>query len=119
MKSMFPLTLAAVVSAMLMTSSPARATSTDSRIESSAAKSYVVMLEGEAGSLAERKLTTAYAQDIDNVVLVQNNIKVAQTPVSPAATVGEMIDDASITAEVKSSLLSHYSTSAVHVAVSM
>ena len=40
MKSMFPLTLAAVVSTLLITSSPARAASTDSRIEASAKKSY-------------------------------------------------------------------------------
>ena len=40
MKSMFSLTLAAVVSTMLITSAPLRAADTDSRIESSAAKSY-------------------------------------------------------------------------------
>ena len=40
-KTMFPLTLAAVVSAMLITSAPLRAADTDSRIESSAANSYV------------------------------------------------------------------------------
>src|SRR5271168_2682804 len=39
-KTMFPLTLAAVVSTMIITSSPVRAADTDSRIESSAAKSY-------------------------------------------------------------------------------
>src|SRR5271170_3378264 len=41
MKTMFPLTLAAVVSTMLITSVPLRAADTDSRIESSAANSYV------------------------------------------------------------------------------
>src|ERR1700733_12697879 len=41
MKSVFSLTLATVVGTMLMTSSTARAADTDSRIESSAAKSYV------------------------------------------------------------------------------
>ena len=41
MKAIFPLTLAAVVSTLLITSSPLRAAGTDSRIESSAAKSYV------------------------------------------------------------------------------
>lgn len=42
MKPMFPLTLAAVVaSTLLITSTPLRAASTDDRIESSAAKSYV------------------------------------------------------------------------------
>jgi osmotically-inducible protein OsmY len=41
MKKMFPLTLAAVVSTMLITSAPLRASDTDTRIESSAANSYV------------------------------------------------------------------------------
>ena len=41
MKTTFPLALAAVVSTILITSSPLRAADTDSRIESSAAKSYV------------------------------------------------------------------------------
>jgi osmotically-inducible protein OsmY len=41
MKTMFPLTLAAVVSTMLINSAPLRAADTDSRIESSAANSYV------------------------------------------------------------------------------
>jgi hyperosmotically inducible protein len=34
------------------------------------------------------------------------------------ATIGDKIDDASITAQVKSSLLSHHSTSAMHTGVS-
>ena len=41
-----------------------------------------------------------------------------QTPAAPDATIGDKIDDASITAEVKSSLLSHRSTSALHTTVS-
>jgi osmotically-inducible protein OsmY len=39
-------------------------------------------------------------------------------PAPPDATVGDKIDDASITAEVKSSLMSHHSTSALHTTVS-
>jgi osmotically-inducible protein OsmY len=42
---------------------------------------------------------------------------VATTPGSVAPTVGEKIDDASITAQVKSSLLAHRSTSAIHTGV--
>jgi len=210
-KALFPLTLAAVVSSMLITSSPARAASTDDRIESSAAKSYtfktylkddsikveskdgvvtltgtvadashksmaentvaslpgvtsvvdqlningeqpaehsdawittkvktallfhrnvsatgttvytkdgVVTLQGVADSLAQKELTTEYAKDIDNVKSVQNNMTVAKTPAAPDATVGDKIDDASITAQVKSSLLSHSSTSAIHTGIS-
>ena len=210
MKAIFPLTLAAAVSAMLMTSSPLRAADTDSRIESSAAKSYafktylkndsiktvsqdgvvtltgtvaeeshkslaentvaslpgvksvdnqlkvsgeqpaehsdawittkvktallfhrhvsatgttvytkdgVVTLQGEASSLAQKELTTEYARDIDNVKEVKNEMTIATTPATPKETMGDKIDDASITAQVKSSLLSHHSTSAMHTGV--
>ncbi len=210
-KTMFPLTLAAVVSTMLITSTPVRAADTDSRIESSAAKSYtfkttlkddsikvnakdgvvtltgtvaeasdkslaedtvaslpsvksvdnqlvvsgeqpaehsdawittkvktallfhrnvsatgttvytkdgVVTLQGEAKSLAQKELTTEYAKDIDNVKEVKNEMTIAMSPAAPDATNGDKIDDASITAQVKSSLMSHRSTSALHTGVS-
>jgi osmotically-inducible protein OsmY len=211
MKTMFPVTLAAVVSTMLITSAPLHAADTDSRIESSAAKSYVfkttlkddsikteskdgvvtltgtvteashkslaedtvaslpgvkkvdnqlvisgdqpeehsdawittkvkttllfhrnvsatgttvytkdgvVTLQGEASSMAQKELTTEYAKDIDNVKDVNNEMTIAKTPAAPDATIGDKIDDASITAEIKSSLLSHHSTSAIHTTVS-
>jgi osmotically-inducible protein OsmY len=214
MKSKFPLTLAAVVSTLVITSSPLRAADTDSRIESSAAKSYVfkttlkddsiktksadgivtltgtvadashkalaedtvaslpgvksvnnellvngeqpaehsdawinvkvksallfhrnvsatgttiyvkdgvVTLQGVASSMAQKELTTEYAKDVDNVKEVKNEMTVATSPTAPTApdaTIGDKIDDASITAEVKSALLSHHSTSALHTTVS-
>jgi len=211
MKIMFPLTLAAVVSTMLITTAPVRASDTDDRIESAAAKSYtfktylkddsikteskdgvvtltgtvaddshksmaedtvaslpgvrsvdnqlvvsgdqpaehsdawittkvktallfhrnvsatgttvytldgVVTLQGEANSEAQKELTTEYAKDVDNVKSVDNQMTVAKMPAAPDATVGDKIDDASITAEIKSSLLSHHSTSALHTTVS-
>ena len=211
MKSILPLTLAAVVSTLLISTAPLSAASTDSRIESSAAKSYtfkttlkedsiktvskdgvvtltgtvaedshkslaentvaslpgvksvnnqlvvsgeqpaehsdgwitakvktallfhrhvsasgttvytkdgVVTLQGEAKSLAQKELTTEYAKDIDNVKEVKNNMTIAATPATAEATVGDKIDDASITAQVKSALLSHRSTSAIHTGVS-
>jgi osmotically-inducible protein OsmY len=211
MKSIFPLTLAAVVSTLLITSSPLRAASTDSRIESSAAKSYtfkttlkddsikteakngvvtltgtvaesshkslaedtvaslpgvksvdnqlvvsgeqpaehsdtwittkvktallfhrnvsasgttiytkdgVVTLQGVASSLAQKELTTEYAKDVDNVKSVNNEMTIAATPAVAGETTGDKIDDASITAQVKSALLSHRSTSALHTGVS-
>src|SRR5476651_1870787 len=211
MKTMFPLTLAAVVSTMLITSSPLRAADTDSRIESSAAKSYtfktylkddsiktvskdgvvtltgtvaeeshkslaentvaslpgvksvdnqltikgeqpaehsdtwittkvkttllfhrnvsgtgttvytkdgVVTLQGVASSMAQKELTTEYARDIDNVKSVNNEMTIAKNPANANETTGDKIDDASITAQVKSSLLSHHSTSAMHTGVS-
>ena len=211
MKTMFPLTLAVVVSTMLVTSPSLQAAGTDSRIESSAAKSYVfktylkddsikteskdgvvtltgtvaenshktmaedtvaslpgvksvdnqlkvsgeqpaehsdtwigmkvkttllfhrnvsasgttvyvkdgiVTLQGEASSLAQKELTTEYAKDIDNVKEVKNEMTIAKTPAVPSETIGEKIDDASITAQVKSSLLTHRSTSALKTSVS-
>jgi len=210
MKFIFSLTLAAVVSTMLMSSSPARAADTDSRIESSAAKSYtfkttlkddsikteskdgivtltgtvadsshkslaedtvaslpgvksvdnqlvvsgeqpaehsdswitmkvkttllfhrnvsasgtkvytkdgVVTLEGEASSSAEKELTTEYVKDVDNVKSVQNNMSIAKAAITPTPTIGDKIDDASITAQVKSTLLAHHSTSALRTTV--
>jgi osmotically-inducible protein OsmY len=211
MKSLFPLTLAAVVSAVLTSSSPVSAADMDSRIESAAAKSYVfktylkddsiktksqdgvvtltgtvadssqkslaedtvaslpgvrkvdnqllingeqpaehsdtwismkvktallfhrnvsatgttvytrdgvVTLEGVADSEAAKELTTQYAKDVDNVKEVRNNMTIAQAPTAPDGTISDKIDDASITAEVKSSLLSHRSTSALRTTVS-
>jgi osmotically-inducible protein OsmY len=81
-------------------------------------KDGIVTLQGEASSMAEKELTTAYARDVDNVKDVNNEMTIAKTPAAPDATVGDKIDDASITAEVKSSLMSHHSTSAIHTGVS-
>ena len=81
-------------------------------------KDGIVTLNGEASSLAQKELTTEYAKDIDNVKEVKNDMTIAKTPATPDATIGDKIDDASITAEVKSSLLSHRSTSALRTTVS-
>ena len=81
-------------------------------------KDGIVTLTGQASSLAQRELTTEYAKDVDNVKGVKNDMTIAQTPATPDATIGDKIDDASITAEVKSSLLSHHSTSALRTTVS-
>ncbi len=81
-------------------------------------KNGVVTLQGEASSMAQKELTTEYAKDIDNVKSVNNEMTIAKTPAMPDATVGDKIDDASITAQVKSSLLSHRSTSSLHTTVS-
>jgi osmotically-inducible protein OsmY len=77
----------------------------------------IVTLQGVASSQAEKELTTEYAKDIDNVKDVQNDMTIAATPAAPDATAGDKVDDASITAEVKSSLFSHSSTSAMHTGV--
>jgi len=80
-------------------------------------KDGVVTLQGEAKSMAQKELTTEYARDVDHVVDVKNNMTVAASPAAPDSTIGDKIDDASITAQVKSSLLSHHSTSALKTKV--
>lgn len=77
----------------------------------------VVTLRGEAANAAEKELTAEYAGDIDGVKEVKNTMTVATTPAKPATTLGEKIDDASITAQVKGALLSHRSTSALKTKV--
>lgn len=81
-------------------------------------KDGIVTLQGEASSMAQKELTAEYAKDIENVKGVENNMTIAKTAAAPDSTVGDKIDDASITAEVKSSLLAHRSTSALHTKVS-
>jgi len=78
----------------------------------------VVTLQGVAGSSAQKELTTEYAKDVVNVKEVKNDMTIASTPATPDSTVGDKIDDASITAEVKSSLMSHSGTSAMRTGVS-
>jgi hyperosmotically inducible periplasmic protein len=80
-------------------------------------KDGVVSLRGEASSLAQKELTTEYASDVEGVKEVKNEMTVAKTPAEPTQTIGEKIDDASITAQVKSSLMSHRSTSALKTKV--
>ena len=89
-----------------------RATKTDVNVADG-----VVTLSGEASSLAQKELTTEYASDVEGVKSVKNDMTIAKAPAEPAETIGEKIDDASITAQVKSSLLSHRSTSALKTKV--
>ena len=80
------------------------------------AKDGVVTLGGTAASQAEKELAEEYAKDIEGVKGVKNELKVVVS--SPSRSVGEAIDDASITAQVKSALLTHRSTSALKTKVS-
>ena len=80
-------------------------------------KDGIVTLWGEAGSQAQKDLTTEYAKDVEGVREVKNNMTVSNAPKTEKATIGENIDDASITAQVKMSLLSHRSTSALSTKV--
>lgn len=77
-----------------------------------------VTLQGEAASQAQKELTTEYAGDIENVEKVHNKMTVSSNPETPSQTLGEQIDDASITAQVMASLMTHRSTSALHTSVS-
>jgi hyperosmotically inducible periplasmic protein len=73
----------------------------------------VVTLTGEAASEAQKALTAEYVQDIDGVVEVKNEMTVAATPAPEVRTASEKLDDASVTAQVKTALQSHRSTSAI------
>lgn len=75
----------------------------------------VVTLTGTAENIAQKELTAIYAQDIDGVKSVRNELLVRPSDVG--ATIGEKIDDASITTQVKYALLSHKATSALHTKV--
>ena len=71
-----------------------------------------VMLTGTADNIAQKELTEIYAKDIDGVKSVKNDLVVTDKP-----TLGEKIDDASITSQVKYALLTHKATSAVKTKV--
>ena len=79
-------------------------------------KDGIVTLQGEATSQAQKDLTTEYAKDVEGVKNVKNEMTVTKTS-KKAQTVGGKIDDASITALVKMTLLYHRSTSALKTSV--
>jgi osmotically-inducible protein OsmY len=79
-------------------------------------KDGVVTLQGEATSQAQRDLTTEYAKDIEGVKDVKNEMVVSKLS-KTTRSVSEKIDDASITAQVKMTLLYHRSTSALNTSV--
>jgi osmotically-inducible protein OsmY len=72
----------------------------------------VVTLRGEAENQAQKDLTGEYAKDIQGVKEVKNEMTLPKVPNELIKHTEEMIDDASITAQVKLALMSHYSTSA-------
>ena len=79
-------------------------------------KDGIVTLQGEATSQAQKDLTTEYAKDVNGVKDVKNEMTVTETS-KKTRTIGETIDDASITAQVKMTLLYHRSTSAINTKV--
>jgi hyperosmotically inducible protein len=79
-------------------------------------KDGIVTLQGEAPGQAQKDLMTEYAKDVEGVKDVKNEMTVAKTS-KKTQTVGGKIDDASITAQVKITLLYHRSTSAINTKV--
>lgn len=79
-------------------------------------KDGIVTLRGNAPSQAQKELTAEYARDIEGVKDVTNEITVTKSS-KKARTMGDKIDDSSITALVKMTLLSHRSTSALNTSV--
>ena len=61
-------------------------------------KDGIVTLTGEASNAAQKELTTEYAQDIEGVKAVKNEMTVMETPPQLERTNDEKMDDASITA---------------------
>lgn len=79
-------------------------------------KDSVVTLRGEAASLAVKELATEYAKDVSGVKDVNNEMVVSNGQ-QKEQTIGQKIDDSSITAQVKMTLLYHRATSAINTKV--
>jgi hyperosmotically inducible protein len=80
-------------------------------------KDGFVTLKGEALSEAQKDLAGEYAKDVEGVKGVNNEMTVAGAPDDREQTLGEKIDGASITAQIKVALLFHRSTSAINTSV--
>lgn len=76
-------------------------------------KDGIVTLTGKADNMAQKDLATEYAKDIEGVTEVKNEMTVADAPEVTERTAAEKIDDASITALVKTALSTHRSTSSI------
>jgi len=76
-----------------------------------------VTLRGKADNQAQMDLTAEYAKDVEGVKDVKNKMTVSKNMKMPGETMGENIDDASITAQAKMTLLFHGSTSAANTHV--
>ncbi|MDD2717177.1 MAG: BON domain-containing protein [Candidatus Wallbacteria bacterium] len=72
-----------------------------------------VTLKGVAGSTAQKDLTTEYALDIVGVESINNELSISKNeiPKEDDRTSNQIIDDASITSQVKGTLRVHRSTS--------
>jgi len=77
-----------------------------------------VTLRGKASSEAQKQLTTEYARDVSGVKDVDNQMTVTKSTDKSHRTTGEKIDDASITTQVRMSLLFHHGTDVFDTKVS-
>lgn len=68
-----------------------------------------VTLQGEAGSGAEKELTSEYIMDMAGVKAIRNEMTVARQPRKKNGTAAEFVDDSSIKAQVKLALAFHRS----------
>ncbi|MFA5363277.1 MAG: BON domain-containing protein [Candidatus Omnitrophota bacterium] len=75
-------------------------------------KEGIVTLKGEAGNPAQKDLAGEYAKDVRGVKEVKNEMTISKVSSESKRTMGEKIDDASITALIKMAFLTHHSTSA-------
>lgn len=80
-------------------------------------KDGVVTLRGDAASQVQKELSTEYAKDVEGVKGVKNEMIVSRVAGKAPRTVGEKIDDASVTAQVNMTLLNHRSTSVLNTTV--
>jgi len=80
-------------------------------------KDGIVTLQGDVANQAQKDLTGEYAKDVEGVKDVNNEMTVSKVLENTHQTMGEKIDDASITALVKMTLLNHRSTSALNTSV--
>jgi osmotically-inducible protein OsmY len=66
-----------------------------------------ILLMGQAHSLSQKKLATHYAESVEGVTTVTNNLTVAPPKVQKAAALVEPLSDADITAKVQQVLQYH------------
>ncbi|MBF0480661.1 MAG: BON domain-containing protein [Desulfovibrionaceae bacterium] len=89
------------------------------------AKDGIITLRGRARSAAQRDLTAEYARDVEGVKDVNNEMTVSNAAMKPDSKtmseamddIKESLDDASITALAKMTLLYHRSTSVLNTTV--
>ena len=70
----------------------------------------MVTLTGKADSEAQKQLTGEYAKDVDGVNSVRNDLDISVPVKHAKESLGENVDDTSITAQIKTTLLFHKST---------